>query len=46
MHIVCRGAPLSCVLLSVFRRDLYFVDGVLVTCVQVVSVYGLIGLCR
>jgi hypothetical protein len=29
------GIPISCVLLSVIRTDVCFVDGVLVTCVPV-----------
>jgi hypothetical protein len=32
---VCFGTPFSCVLLSPFRRDVYFVDGVLSPCVSV-----------
>jgi hypothetical protein len=33
------GTPLSCAMLSVFPRDVYFIDGVLVTYARVASVW-------
>jgi hypothetical protein len=39
--IICRHILLSCVLILFFRKDVYFVDGMLVTCVPVGSVCGL-----
>jgi hypothetical protein len=36
---MCRDTSLSCVLLSVFRRDVYFVYSGLVKCVPVDNVF-------
>jgi hypothetical protein len=38
---MCRSIFLSCVLFLVFHSNVYFVNGILVTCVPVASVCGL-----